>query len=207
MAILNLGIAENKFPEEVKELSFAIKEITNDEPQRVSVVALAGPNDFVQILIDILTWQKALFGLALILGGKFASSFASELGKLAANDVWKEKKNYYDAIKNKIAIPIQRLVDAIKKLREKDQSVTIAIKIPGTMRNAGLVLSSDDPAVLIWQIANVIRCADKIQKILIEARQANPDSFRSEGSNPDMSIVIEVLENGDVKVLDIIIGD
>lgn len=205
MTTVNLGIVYEPHPSELSELSSVLKEITNDEPQKERIIGYAGPNEVVQMLIDVASWPNALWSLALLFGGKFAISFATELGKLAATDVWKEKKNYYEAIKQNTAAPFLKLFNAIKALRTKEQTVTIAIKIPDTPRNAGLVLESNDPAEIAWQISNVIRCAEKIRDIIIKARSINP--HLTNGSNPDMSIVIEVLENGDVKVLDEIIKD
>jgi hypothetical protein len=203
--IINLGIVYEPHPAELKELSDSLIELTNTKPEQERIVGFAGPNEVVQLIIDSATWQNALYTLAMIFGGKFAASFSTELGKLVAGEVWKNKKNYYDAVKQKNAAPFLRLVKAIQDLRSKDQTITIAIKIPGTPRNAGLVITSDDPAEIAWQIANVTRCAEDIKKIILDARQNTNVEKYTVGSNPDLSIVIEVLENGDVRILDVTI--
>ena len=205
MSTISIGIVGERHPHELKELSDSLAEIINDKPQQERILGLAGPNEVVQLLIDAVTWKNALYSLALILGGKFAASFATELGKLTATKIWKEKKNYHEAFKKIISSPFHRFVNAIKALRTKNQTILITIKIPGTIRNASLALISDDPAEIAWQIANVIRCAEDIKDIVEAAKKTNPNENFLDRNNPDMSVVIEVLDNGDVKVFDVII--
>jgi hypothetical protein len=207
MSVIKLGIVYKPYPLEFAELQVALSEITKETSEEEDLIGLAGPNDVVQILIDALTWHKAIIFVAIIFGRKFVESFATELGKHTEAYFWKEKKNYSDAITQAIASPFIRVVNAIKTLRSKNQTITIAIKIQGTCRNAGLVLKSEDPAEIAWEMANVIRNAEKIQNIVIEAQRANPDNPIWSGDNPDKSIEVEILENGDIKVLGITISD
>jgi len=205
MAPLNLGIVYEPHPQELANLSDVLTEISGTPPEKEQILGYAGPNEVVQILVDASTWQNALSGLAMLFGGIFTASFAQELGKQAASEVWKEKKNYYDAVKRMSAAPFYRLVSAIQALRQKDQTVTISVKTPSTPRNASLVITSDDPAEIAWQISNVTRCAREIHDIIPQITDADPQSPLRNGNNPDMSIVIEVLESGDVKVLGVVI--
>jgi hypothetical protein len=203
--IINIGIVYEPHPTELRELSNSLIELTTTEPEKEKIVGFAGPNEVVQLIVDAATWHNALWALAMIFGGKFAGSFSTEMGKLVAGEVWKNKKNYYEAVKQKTAVPFLRLFNAIQDLRSKDQTITIAVKIPGTPRNAGLVITSEDPAEIAWQLANVMRCADEITNIIMDARKNTTGLQYTIGDNPDMSLVIEVLENGDVKILDITI--
>jgi hypothetical protein len=200
MATVDLGIVYEPHPQEFAELRAALSELTGSAPGQERLFGYAGPNDVVQLLLDAATWQNVLAVLAASFGGAFAASFGKELGKLAAVEVWKEKRNYYDAVKRVTASSFLKFVAAIKAMREKDQTVTIAVRIPGTPRNAGLVITSDDPAEIAWQISNVTRCTVAIQRVIFQS-PGNP----MDGDNPDKSIVIEVLENGDVRVLGVTI--
>ncbi len=200
MATIDLRIVYEPCPAELAELSAVLAEITSETPLKEEIPGLAGPNEFVQMLLDAATWQNALRCFAVTIGGVFASSFAKELGKHVEAEHWKNKENYYNALKKVTTGVLRRLVRAIQALRAKDQTVTIAIRIPGLSRNAGLLLTSDDEAVILWQIANVIRCAEQIREI-VTAAQATPGWARPGLLNRDFSIPVEVLDNGDVKVL------
>ncbi len=200
MATFDLGIFYEPHPDELAEMSDAIVDLTGDEPQKEQVVGFAGPNDVVQILIDAENWQKVLLAIGTVFGW-FVLHFSQELGKLAAADVWKDKSKYYEVLRKTSAAPFHRLMRAIQALRAKHQTVSVAVKVPGTPRNAGLVLASDDPAEVAWQICNVVRCSVEIRAIVLATRQANPDSPPTTGDNPDMSIVIETLDDGRVRVL------
>ena len=206
MSTIDLGIVYEPHPRELAELDDALVEITGAQPSREHVVGYAGPNEVVQILIDAATWKNALSSLAALFGGTFAISFANELGKQVASEVWKEKKNYYEAVKQASANSFLRVVAAIQALRAKEQTVTIAVRVPGTPRNAGLVLTSNDPAEIAWQISNVTRCSVEIVEVIQQAQAANPGQPPRNGNNPDLSIVIEVLDNGDVRVLGAVIS-
>lgn len=202
MTTINLGIVYEPHPTELSELGYALEEITGATPPKEKIVGYDGPNEVVQILIDAATWQNILACYAIKLGDTFLRSFSDELGKQAAAEVWKQKNNYYEALKRVSAAPFLKLAKSIQSLRKKNQIVTISVKIPNTPRNASLVITSDDPAVIIWQIANVTRCAGDIRDVIKKATEANPQSPPRNGKNPDMSIVLELFENGDLKILD-----
>nr|WP_298171189.1 hypothetical protein [uncultured Pseudomonas sp.] len=202
MSTINLGIVYEPYPLELSELSSSIIDLTGTPPEKERVIAYDGPNEIVQLLVDAANWKHALSFIAVVLGGKFAASFATELGKQAAAEVWREKRNYYDAIKSNTIAPFQRIIKSIQALRAKNQTVTIAVKIPGTPRNAGLVLTSNDQTEIAWQIANVIRYAEEIERTVKKLLEENPHLLDS-GQNADMSFAIDVLENGDVRILGI----
>ena len=202
---VDLGIVYEAHPDELSELSSALKDITGVSPSKEKLVGYDGPNEVVQILIDSATWVSTLNIVASLLGGSFAVSFGNEIAKQAAAEVWKQKSNYYEAVKRLSAAPFLKLAKTIKALREKNQTVTVSVKIPNTPRNASLVISSDDPAVIIWQIANITRCAADIREVIAKAAEDSPQSPPCNGDNPDMSIVLELLENGDIKLLGITI--
>ena len=198
MSVINLGIFHEYRPTEIAELNEALFELTGDRPQKEEIEDFAGPNDVVQLLIDAANWQRIL----LIFSAIFGAAFAAELGKLTAAEIWKEKRNYYEALKRGAAARLERVFQAIRALQEKEQTVTVAVKIPGAPRNAALALESDDLALIAWQIANVTRCAEEIRNIVDEACRENPDYPPTKHElNPDLSIVIKVLDNGDVEVL------
>ena len=161
------------------------------------MIGYAGPNDVVQLLIDVATWQNALLGLATLFGAKFVGTFSAELGKLTATEVWKNKENYRNAVTQATAAPFRRLVAALNAFRRKSQTTTLAVKIEGADRNAGLILTSEDPAVIAWQMGCVMICAAEIRKIVLD----NPDLPWQDFDNPDLSIQIKVLDNGDVTIM------
>ena len=197
MANLDLGIVYEPHPEELAEIEAALSAIVDAQPEKERLVGYAGPNEVVQLLIDVATWQNALLGLATLFGAKFVGTFSAELGKLTANEVWKNKENYKSAVKHATAAPFRRLVAALNSFRRKSQTTTLAVKIEGTQRNAGLILTSEDPAVIAWQMGCVMICAEEIRKIVLD----NPDLPWRDFDNPDLSIKIEVLENGDVTIM------
>ncbi|MBX3373896.1 MAG: hypothetical protein KF817_08675 [Phycisphaeraceae bacterium] len=200
MTTISLGTVYEPHPREVAELSQAILSLTGEEPERRPIQGFAGPNDVVQILIDAATWPKALGAFGLLLGGKFAISFVSELGKRSAAEVWKNRENYAEALRRASAAPFKRLIEAIAALRQRDQTVTIAVWIPGTQRNAGLVITSEDPVEIIWEISNVARCAPQILEIVQRKRDASPYG-EVDGRNPDSSIQIEIAQDGSISIL------
>lgn len=197
MANIDLGIVYEPHPTELAEIEAALSVVTDGQPERKKLVGYAGPNDVVQLLIDAATWQNALSGLALIFGATFVRSFSGELGKLSATEVWKNRESYSDAVKQATAAPFNRLVVALNSFRNKGQTTTIAVRIEGTERNAGFILTSEDPSVVAWQMACITLCASEIRQIVLD----NPDLPWKDSGNPDLSIKIDVLENGDISIL------
>jgi len=200
MKNVNLGIVYEPHPAELDELSAALSAVTQEQPVREIVFGFAGPNEVVQLIIDAATWQNALLTLSTLFGGKFAASFATELGKLSAAEVWKNRANYTDAIRSATAAPFVRIANAISELRKKEQTVTIAVRIPGTHRNAGLVITTDDPADIAWQFSNVARCAPRILDAVERHMEANPNTWLT-GRNPDLSIEIKITRDGNIEIL------
>jgi len=203
MSQIDLGIVYKPHPQELHELSNALTEFTGSTPVEEKLFSFAGPNEVVQIILDAASWMNILKGLALILGGKFAASFVSELGKQAAItsiDFWKDKKNYPNAIKGENSAAFFKFIEAIKSLREKNQTITIAVKLPGTPRNAGLILKTDNSSELAWQLACIALKTEQIQQLYLEIEKSE-NRMQKTGNNPDMSIELELMDNGDVKFL------
>jgi hypothetical protein len=200
MSIINLGMVYKPSPAELEDLSASLAEAAGARPVEEKVQGLAGPNDILQLVIDAVNWKTALEVLGVFLGGRFLKSFADELGKQAGASLWKNKKHYYEAVKSTASSALRQFTDSIRAIRAKDQVVAVAIKIPGSGRNAGLVLTSDDDAELLWQIANVYRCAVEIAAI-IEPMVGDPVAMQKSGTIA-VSVRVEVLENGDVRVFD-----
>lgn len=197
MPSVNLAYVYEPYPDELTELRSAIEALTGEPPARALPIAgYAGPNEVVQLIIDQASWTMVLKALAL----RFGWSFADAIGKQAADDIWKNKACYAKALMRGAAEPVRRLIAAILELRDKRQTVAVGVHVPDTPRNATLNINSTDPAEIAWQIANVARCAVEIRNIILDA-QANDSNFTGEGPNEDLSIPIQILPSGDIRVL------
>jgi hypothetical protein len=203
VASIDLGVAYELGQPELAELSNALQDITGQLPEKHQVASFAGPNEVVQLLLNAATWQNALSALAAIFGG----AFVAELGKLSAGDIWKNKENFSEALRRVANSKFFRVVSAIQALRKKNIIVTVAVQVKNTPRNAGLIIVSDDPAEIGWQIANIARCAEDIQRIVQRVQAAGGVNYNLPPGigNEDISIKVEVLENGDVRVLGVTI--
>ena len=131
-----------------------------------------------------------------IVGTKFLVSFASESGKLLASKVWKNRTNYTDAVQQPEAEPLRALVETLNEIRDQGKTTTIAVDIEHEDRNAGLVVTAADPETVIWQLACVLIATKEIQEHVAE------NKVFADFKNPDLSIRLEVKENGEVLVQD-----
>lgn len=185
-------------PTEINDLKLALTDVFHETPQDKRIGGFAGPNEVVQILVDSATWQTALGGLALLFGGSFALSFSTELGKQVATDVWKNRANYAEAMKRASAAPFKRLVESLAALRRKKQTTTVSIEVPNSVRNASIVITSEDPEEVAWQMSLTILHTEEVLEVVREVVLfADPGGK----TNPDLSIVLEILPTGDMKVL------
>lgn len=201
MRKIELGIVYKPYPEELEEFTLAVSKLTGLTPSEEKLFGFAGPNDVVQIILDAASWALVLKGTVAFLGGKFLSSYISELGKHAALktiEAFQAKESNSES--NIDADSFMELVVAIKKLREKGQTVTIAVKLPDTPRNAGFIIETDDPREIAKQISFIAIHTEEIQNSY-QAIINKGGKVPRTGNNPDMSLKIELLENGDVTFL------
>src|ERR1700722_19503439 len=204
MAAIDLGIVYEPYPAELAELSAALTEMTGEVPTKIKLPGLGGPNEGVQIFVNLSSGEViGIGGLALLL----RSEFLKELTKQAVAELWKNKAIFFAAIKKAASETLGRLAKSIGAIRAKDQTVVVAVKMPGDTRNAGLLLTSDDEAEIAWAMLQIDRHAERIREVSSRGVQADPVAVAADRGNPDSSIAIEVLENGDLKMLGIVIND
>jgi hypothetical protein len=186
----------------------ALTDITGVEPPIQKRPGVAGPNDFLHILFVPGIWELLAGYLAVRLGGRFLDGLASESGKLAARRVWRQKSEYEEAVKTKGAEPLVELVRQIaafkKSAPRKREVMSFAVPVPPLHRSPGMPVTSEDPAEVIFQLATIARLAPEIRDAVLRAMQ-DPKAVDALPRNPDRSFRIEVLEDGTVRIGDIII--
>lgn len=200
MSRIDLGIVYKPHPKELLKLNEALTEFTGDCPQEKILIGLAGPNEVVQIILNATSWMNIIKFLSIFLGGKFAASYVSELGKQAAvksMEHWQNKRNYLDLSKRGGSSSFIKLSTTIKALREKGQTITIAVKLPGSLRNAGLIITTDNTSEIAWQLACLALKTEIVQNIYLEIIK-NGENLKQTGDNSDMSLEIKLTDNGDI---------
>ncbi|MBU3003651.1 hypothetical protein [Paraglaciecola arctica] len=196
MSHIELGIVYHPCPEELEEFSSAVSKLTGLTPREEKLFGFAGPNEVVQIILDTVSWALLFKGSAAFLGTKFLSSYVSELGKQAATKTIETFGSKEDKDKEIFL----ELVEAIIKLRQKGQTVTVAVKLIDTPRNAGFVIETEDPKEIAEQMSLVALYTEDIQKRYEELKRED-DKVSKTGNNPDMSLKIEITDGGKVLLM------
>jgi hypothetical protein len=177
MSTIELGTVYSCRPEGLDELRLALEEVFQQPIEDTHIPPLAGPNDIIQILFDPMVQEGAI-------------SLAHKIGEKLGEKV--------------IEIGLEKIWKWIKTLREKGTNVGIGVKIPvrvgiAPSRNALLIVQTDDPVELGNYFKSIAYCTEEIAKIFAEHEDSQSDVLW--GDNPDQSVEILVLENGDVQVL------
>lgn len=134
-------------------MASAIEEATGEPPHVVNMFALAGPNETLQLLMDLITWQNVLIGG----GGLFLSGFLSKAG----SDLWDRLKSLVAnkrVIEPKLEELVARISAAAAAAQRAGNFVIIGLPIDRQiihMRNIGVQLGATDPEAIVRAIATV----------------------------------------------------
>jgi hypothetical protein len=105
---------------------------------------LAGPNEVFQVFVDPENWEAAI---------AFIGGFVL---KKSLDEIWRET----------VSPKFSALVRSFSAASKNQHDVMFAIKIPGWSRNAGILIESEDPAYVRWQISTFIRLSPEILAVI-----------------------------------------
>jgi hypothetical protein len=178
MSTIELGTIYSYRPAGLDELRLALEEVFQEPVEDTQIPPLAGPNEIIQILFDPSVQAGAALGFAYKIGAKLGDKV--------------------------IDLGFEKICHWIKTLRESGTNVGIGVKIPvrigiAPSRNALLIVQTNDPVELENYFKSITYCTEEIAKVFAEREDSQSDVLW--GNNPDQSVEIFVLENGDVQVL------
>ena len=122
---MRVGWVYQKYDEPGRLAQEALREITKSEVGHEQLRGLAGPNDIIQLVASGPEWLLWAKGLALAVG----APFVAQLGKNAADDLWKRKSAIAGWIASEAAKPYRKLVMALAGAKALGAGVTVAVPL------------------------------------------------------------------------------
>jgi hypothetical protein len=139
--------------------------------------AADGPSSF-QLVADFITWSTVFKAAATA----FLLPFLSQLGKNAADDLWKHKAEFAAKLRELVVQPLHFLSSAIaglnRQLVSRRKIVQIGLPIPDIYWGTILRIDSEDEVEVAWMLAHFILKAEAIHetvaKLIDEDHSGSP---------------------------------
>ena len=189
MSEIKIGLVDRLPPQLFNELNEFMFAETGHRPEEVRMHGLAGPNHFLQFfLIDM---QPVWVFLGPYTAGKILDA--------GIDVVFAHKKEFVKLIAAAGLGKLKVLSSIFRKIRNEGYTVSLAVHVPGSVRNAGWVFSSDDDEEFAWHLLQISNNAKQIQSFAAKLVETSDPSLEGQ-LNPDCSLIIEVDDDGTISL-------